>query len=100
MNIYQMLWAIRHEWPKESRYLFNTYKHWSSLIIRDEKTVIIHIKEGVTQGDPSSMLAFGIFLLKLIQQLQTLHPTVVQTWYANYEGVRAAFEEKKIISKH
>eukprot|EP00978_Attheya_sp_CCMP212_P037806 scaffold181544_cov35-Attheya_sp.AAC.1 len=28
-----MLWTVRHIWPSGARFLFNVYRHWSTLII-------------------------------------------------------------------
>ena len=35
-NRTQMLWSVWFEWPRGERFMFNTYKHWSTLIIRDK----------------------------------------------------------------
>ena len=46
----------------------------------------MHSKEGVTQGDPLAMIAYGIGVLLLIRELWGSHPRVTQMWYANDEG--------------
>ena len=68
----QMLWAARHLWPSCAQFLFNPYKHWGQLHIRssDGNSSLIHSKEGVTQGDPLAMTAYGIGILPLIKHLQ------------------------------
>ena len=45
----------------------------------------LHSKEGVTQGDPLSMIAYGIGVLPLplILELREAHPRVTQLWYAD-----------------
>ena len=42
----------------------------------------LHIKEGVTQGDPLDIIAYGIGVLPLIREIQDSHPCVSQPWYA------------------
>jgi hypothetical protein len=46
-----MLWNIHHEWPSGARFVFNTYKHWVTIIIctNDSKGEILHCNQGVTQ---------------------------------------------------
>jgi hypothetical protein len=67
-----MLWTVRHEWPSGARFTFNCYKHWATLVIRnnDGTGTFLYSKEGVTQGDPLSMFAYGIGLLPLIRALK------------------------------
>ena len=55
-----MLWAVRHEWPSGAQFNFNCYCHWATLVVRDigdGSGHFLHSKEGVTQGDPLSMIA-------------------------------------------
>ena len=44
------------------RFALNCYKHWAQLLLRQpgELRVTILIREGVTQGDPFSMVLYGI----------------------------------------
>ena len=30
-----MLWTVRHLWPSGDRFVFNCYRHWSSLVLRN-----------------------------------------------------------------
>ena len=46
----------------------------------------LHIKEGVTQGDPLDIIAYGIGVLPLIREIQDSHPCVSQPWYAGDTG--------------
>ena len=48
----------------------------------------MHRKEGVTQGDPLAMIAYGI----LIRELQGAHPWVTQPWYADDAGAGGKFQ--------
>ena len=51
----------------------------------------LHIKEGVTQGDPLAMIAYGIGVLPLIRELREAHPRVTQPWYADDAGSGGTF---------
>ena len=54
--------------------------------IGDVSGHFLHSKEGVTQGDPLAMIAYGIGVLPLSQELREAHPRVTQPWYADYVG--------------
>ena len=64
----------------EASFTFNCYKHWIILIVRTGNGLAIFIfsKEGVTQGDPLAMIAYGILLLPLIRSLKEEIPDVDQ----------------------
>ena len=49
-------------------------------------------REGVTQGDPMAMVAYGLMLLPLIIQLKKEHPDVDQPWYADDAGAGGSFQ--------
>ena len=51
----------------------------------------MHIKEGVTQGDPLDMIAYGIGVLPLIRELRGAHPRVTHPWYADDAGAGGKF---------
>jgi hypothetical protein len=89
-----MLWKVRHEWPSGARFTFNCYKHWSILVIRGNNGtgVMLFSKEGVTQGDPISMFAYGVGVLPLIRQLKKQFPEVGQPWYADDAGAARNFD--------
>ena len=53
----------------------------------------MHSKEGVTQGDPLVMIAYGIGVLPLIRVLQVDHPQVYQPWYADDAGAWGRFQD-------
>ena len=72
-NRKMMACIVRHEWPSGSRFLFNMHRHHSVLVMRGEtasKTVILHSKEGVTQGCPLSMVGYAILMLPMMQLLK------------------------------
>ena len=91
-----MLWAVRHDWPSGAQFNFNCYRHWSTLVVRDigdGSGHFFHSKEGVTQGDPLAMIAYGIGVLPLIQELREAHPRVTQPWYADDAGAVGTFAD-------
>ena len=55
-----MLWTVRYLWWNRARFAFNCYKHQSQLIMRRPggTAEIILSWEGVTQGDPLSMVLY------------------------------------------
>ena len=55
--------------------------------------VFISGKEGVIQGDPLSMFAYGIGMMPLMRQLKAKFPQVEQPWYADDAGADAKFDE-------
>ena len=66
------------------------------LVIRDTgdgSGHFLHSKEGVTQGDPLAMIAYGIGVLPLIQELREAHPRVTQTWYDDDTGAGGTFQQ-------
>ena len=81
-----MLWDVRHEWPSGAQFTFNCYLHWATLVVMDigdGSCHFLHSKEGMTQGDPLAMIAYGIEVLPLIRELWDAHPCVTQPWYAD-----------------
>ena len=94
-NQTSMLWDVRHEWPSGAQFTFNRYRHWATLVVRDTgggSSHFLHIKEGVTQGDPLAMIAYGIGVLPLTREHHGSHPRVTQPWYADDAGVGGKFE--------
>ena len=51
----------------------------------------MHIKKGVTQGDPLTMITYDIGVLPLIRALQGAHPRITQPWYADDAWVKGKF---------
>ena len=66
-----MLWTVRHLWAAGARFSFNCYRHFSQLILRrrGEPCSILLSQEGVTQGDPLSMVLYGLALTPLAKDL-------------------------------
>ena len=80
-----MLWTVRHRWPAGARFAFNCYRHAAQLILRKpgRPCSILLSQEGVTQGDPLSMVLYGLALLPLAKSLRDAKPAVLQPWYAD-----------------
>ena len=91
-----MVWTVRHEWPSDAQFTFNCYRHWDTLVVQDSEDVtghFLHIKEGVTQGDPLAKIAYGNGVLPLIRELLGAHPHVTQPLYAYDVRAGGTFEQ-------
>jgi hypothetical protein len=95
-NRTDMLWTVWHEWPTCAQFTYNFYKHCTTLVICNNNGsgsgVFLFSKEGITQGDPLSMFAYGIGILLLIHRLKQEFPTVEQPWYADDAGAGGKFD--------
>ena len=80
-----MLWTVWHCWPEGARFALNCYKNWAQLLLRQlgESPVTILSREGVTQGDPLSMVLYGITLVPLAGELRAADPGLLSPFYAN-----------------
>ena len=85
-----MLWTVHHCWPEEARFVFNCYRHWAQILLCQpgDAPVIILRREKVTQGDPLSMVLFGITLTPMAEELRDADPTILSPFYAE----NAAFD--------
>ena len=81
VNRLAALWNARILWPRCSRFLLNTYRGYARLFVQGSNKVLLS-KEGVTQGDPLSMMMYAVALLPLIRSLAVSHRWI-QNWYAN-----------------
>ena len=62
-----------HEWPSGAQFTFNCYRHCANLVVcnkGDGSGHFLHSKEGVNQGEPLEMIAYGIGVLPLIRELR------------------------------
>jgi hypothetical protein len=59
-----MLWTVWHCWANGARFSFNCYWHSAQLLLhwRGSKCAIILSRKEVTQGDPLSMVLYGLAL--------------------------------------
>ena len=81
-----MLWTVRHLWKNGARFAFNCYRHEVQLIVRrpsGHPCYTLLSQEGVTQGDPLSMVLYGLALVPLAKRLRNAVPTLLQPWYAD-----------------
>ena len=53
------LWNARHLWPRAYRFLLNTYKG-STAVILSSSAMLLYSMKGVTQGDPFVYMAFFV----------------------------------------
>ena len=80
-----MLWTVRHRWPAGARFAFNCYRHWAQLFLRQpgEPLVTILSREVVAQGDPISMVLYGIALVPLAEELRAADLGLLSPFYAD-----------------
>ena len=78
-------WTVRHHCPAGVRFAFNFYRHWAQLLLRQlgEPLVTILSREVVTQGDPLSMVLYGITLVPLEEDLRAADPGLLSSFYAD-----------------
>ena len=90
LNRVAAMWTIRHRWPEGARFAFNCYRHSATLVLRrpGQDGIWMQSKEGVTQGDPLSMVIYGIALAPLTEQLLAEEPRVRQAWFADDSAMR------------
>ena len=85
INWVSLLWNARILRPTASQFLFNCYKGWACLVLSNYSEYI-YSREGVTQGDPISMLMYAIGTIPLIRQL-SIDNDWTQVWYADDSSV-------------
>ena len=85
MSRLEMLWTVCHCWLAGARSVFNCYSHWAQLLLchPGEPPVTILILEGLTQGDPLSMVLYGISLVPLVKELKVADLGLLSPFYAN-----------------
>ena len=73
-----MLWTLRHHWTAGAMFVFNCYRHWAQLLLRQpgELPVTILSREGVTQGDLLLVVLYGSILVPLAKEIRVVeyHP--------------------------
>jgi hypothetical protein len=85
-----MLWNVAHLWNRGSRFAFNRYRHWVRCLVRTElgeSLIVIHSKEGITQGNCFAMSLYGVALMPLASKMREGIPKALQPWYCDYPGV-------------
>ena len=69
INRIALLWNTCIQWPRASRFIFNTYRGWSPLIMKNCNTML-YSQGGIVQGDPMSMFIYAIATIPLIRELE------------------------------
>jgi hypothetical protein len=72
-----------------SRFAFNWYRHWVQCLVWSEPgelALVIHSKEGITQGDCLAMSLYGIALMPLTSKMREEFPEALQPSYCNDAG--------------
>jgi hypothetical protein len=88
-SIAPALWHARRFWPRCARFLHNTYRGHTTLVLYKPKgkPSILHREDGVTQGDPLAMLLYGLGQLPLIRSLRDSmgedSEDFIQAWLAD-----------------
>ena len=74
------------------------YQKWTT------NSITLLSKEGVTQGDPLSMILYGIGVLQIIRSLEENHSKLIHLWYKDDAGIGGVindinnwFQELKLI---
>ena len=75
------LWNARVLWPSCSCFLFNTYRRYAFLLLKSSNEMLLS-REGVTQGDPLSMLFYSVATLPLVWALKG-NGCWFHSWYAD-----------------
>ena len=59
--------------------------HWAQLLPHQSgyAPVILMSQEGVTQGDPLSMVLYGITLVPIVEELRDSDPNLLSTYYSD-----------------
>ncbi len=89
LNRYLMLWNEAHLWNHRSRFAFNRYRHWVQCLVRmkpGDPPVVIHSREGITQGDCFAMSLYGVALMLLVLRMREMIPEALQPWYCDNAG--------------
>ena len=89
INRYLMLWNVAHRWNQGSRFAFNRYRHWVRCLVRSEPgepALVIHSKEGITQGDCLAMSLYGVALMPLASKMREAIPEALQPGYCDDVG--------------
>ena len=79
-----IMWTVQHLWPSIACFVFNWHRLLSLLVLRNKNgmTSFLHSREGVTQGEPQSLIAYVIGILPFIKNLKMTFPHITQPWYS------------------
>ena len=93
LNRMALLWNVRILRPRASCFLFNPYRGWAPLVLKDFPE-FIYSSKGVTQGDTISLFVYAVETLPLIQSLKRVKGCT-QIWYADDSSVCGKISELK-----
>ena len=85
LSRFEVLLTVRHRWLAGERFAFNCYRHWAQILLRqpgEPPVTILNIEE-VTQGDPLSMVLYGITLVPLAEELRSADPGILSRFYTD-----------------
>ena len=87
-NRMKMLWDIWYKCPSDAQFTFKCCHHWDTLVVRDTGISghFFYSKEGMTQGDSLSIIAYIIGIFSITHKLHNTQPQVTQTWYSDDAG--------------
>ena len=73
-----MLRMVCHLWFSGAHFVLYCYSHHYLLVLRnrDGTANIIYSREGVTQGYPLAMVAYGFRIIPLIKRLKLTYPDI------------------------
>ena len=85
MSRLEMLWTVQYRWLSGARFAFNCYRRWLKFLLRQpgEPPVTILSREGVNQGDPLSMVLYGITLVPIAKELIVAYPGILSPFYVD-----------------
>ena len=90
LNCYLILWNVACLWNKGSRFLYNCYRHWGKVFVRDapgKPAIIIHSKKWIAQGCVQSMNVYMVGTLSLVHDTREAIPQALQPWFVDDTGV-------------
>ena len=100
-----MLWKVRHSCLAGARFALNCYRNWEKLLLRQPGDLPVKIlsREGVNQGDPLSIVLYGITLAPLAEELREIYQRLISLFYADdadFDGLaRRSAQLLKLLTK-
>ena len=94
LNRMALLWNTCELWLRCLRFIINTYRGWSPLLMKG-LSQLLYSEEGVTQGDPLSMILYAVGTLPLVHYVGDPGQRA-QIWYANDSSACSAMSDLKV----